>query len=1066
MDSWVPPQHPQPQGRHTGWTEGHDRRPWREVSHGHPHSRYNSEWFYHQYYDPRAGPLPWPDANVQYHHPVYHPRLQDYTRPNSRAEYYESSYPNQPHSRQGYEELCWNSVENYTHESYQRYLQALHSERDPRQTWGNQASYQGQDYNRDYHCEEGGGFAVCDGVPPIRSKKPDIHEDSYKSKKDYPYNARNGSPWQTMQIWDEFQDNLLVNVNVPAHQLPLPEEPSLLQYKDSGFSSSCCELSQYMYNASNHYEVALAKDWSPILAVEDFSATYHPVAPQKFSVPHVPVCFGAGGKLVRGCPSYPAEGQLSLVEIHSLEDILHDTAEQEAMRVFPGPLIREDLHKLDVMTFCQRRAAMGYDLASDRGKDSTLLWKLLFLLCRQNGSMVGSDTAELLMQDCHHREKYKRQEPAANLMNLTDEEWLVQGYGTQDLLTGEMVASASTSEQIVEKFTKLLFYGRKKEALGWAMRNQLWGHALFLSSKMDLRTYFWVLNGFTSTLAINDPLQTLFQLLSGRIPQASLCCGDEKWGDWRPHLAVILSNQVGNAELNHRAIITMGETLAGKGLTEAAHFCYLTVNIPFGHYGVKTDRMVLLGSSQSQKFSQFAKSECIHQTEIFEYCQLLRCPQAFIPSFQIYKLIYASRLADYGLAAQALHYCEGVGIALLAQNENIYPVLLEQVIKLAEQLKLSDPRLLERPEQEVALEPDWLIELRARRQQWEVDDLPSAKSIQPELSRASGSIPDLAHFESVQSQGCWEDQGQHPPSHLPPVAATPYHPGMDQKSHSHSASKHPVDTIAGPETFLSGIDQDSMSSPGENPDHFSSYVYQPAEGAVESHGPGDEENILDHENTLNARIRTVSESSTVSIVEEIPESLEGTGEEVTSRKTSVEETDDQAKASSFGWFRWFQSKSNKDVKPSRKVPDVPLDNTAPDFQVQGMLMVAVAIDGRCFRWSEDPYIYGVHGRYHIWELCDGIHRWFMASQASDAITGSVQKHRAPKWTKPEVDLLHQLTVKKAEPAMGWGSGMLQGPPVKDRPASSQPVLSGIAQHIALAWQMDDPRSSSGSRVHQ
>lgn len=38
-------------------------------------------------------------------------------------------------------------------------------------------------------------------------------------------------------------------------------------------------------------------------------------------------------------------------------------------------------------------------------------------------------------------------------------------------------------------------------------------------------------------------------------------CGDAKWGDWRPHLAVLLSNKVGDMELNHRAIITMGDSL-------------------------------------------------------------------------------------------------------------------------------------------------------------------------------------------------------------------------------------------------------------------------------------------------------------------------------------------------------------------------------------------------------------------------------------------------------------------------------------------------------------------------
>lgn len=36
---------------------------------------------------------------------------------------------------------------------------------------------------------------------------------------------------------------------------------------------------------------------------------------------------------------------------------------------------------------------------------------------------------------------------------------------------------------------------------------------------------------------------------------------------------------------------------AGKGLVEAAHFCYLVAHVPFGHYTVKTDHLALLGSS-------------------------------------------------------------------------------------------------------------------------------------------------------------------------------------------------------------------------------------------------------------------------------------------------------------------------------------------------------------------------------------------------------------------------------------------------------------------------------------
>ncbi|NXE65417.1 SC16B protein, partial [Calcarius ornatus] len=247
------------------------------------------------------------------------------------------------------------------------------------------------------------------------------------------------------------------------------------------------------------------------------------------------------------------------------------------------------------------------------------------------------------------------------------------------------------------------------EALVWAMRNQLWGHALFLSSKMDPRTYSWVLTGFTSTLATNDPLQTLFQLMSGRIPQAALCCGDATWGDWRPHLAVMLSNKVGDTELNHRAIVTMGDTLASKGAVEAAHFCYLMADVPFGYFGAKTDRMALLGSSHRQAFSQFARTEAIQRMEIFEYCQQLRQPESFLLPFQVvYKLLYASRLADHGLSAQALQYCELVATALLHHGPAAHPVLAQQVVRVS--LPLLHPNLGVIPAQEL-LGWEWLAAL-------------------------------------------------------------------------------------------------------------------------------------------------------------------------------------------------------------------------------------------------------------------------------------------------------------------------------------------------------------------
>lgn len=50
------------------------------------------------------------------------------------------------------------------------------------------------------------------------------------------------------------------------------------------------------------------------------------------------------------------------------------------------------------------------------------------------------------------------------------------------------------------------------------MNEGLWGHALFLASKLDKRTHASVMTRFANSLPPYDPLQTLYQLHSGRVP--------------------------------------------------------------------------------------------------------------------------------------------------------------------------------------------------------------------------------------------------------------------------------------------------------------------------------------------------------------------------------------------------------------------------------------------------------------------------------------------------------------------------------------------------------------------
>ena len=67
------------------------------------------------------------------------------------------------------------------------------------------------------------------------------------------------------------------------------------------------------------------------------------------------------------------------------------------------------------------------------------------------------------------------------------------------------LVSQDTQEVSMDKFKSYLLHGNKAEGLEYA-----------IASKMDQKTYAGVMTRFASGLAINDPLQTLYQLMSFR----------------------------------------------------------------------------------------------------------------------------------------------------------------------------------------------------------------------------------------------------------------------------------------------------------------------------------------------------------------------------------------------------------------------------------------------------------------------------------------------------------------------------------------------------------------------
>ncbi|XP_069560050.1 protein transport protein Sec16B [Brachyistius frenatus] len=633
----------------------------------------------------------------------------------------------------------------------------------PQSHWDHRASYGYYDYYRGQH-----GLQDAGELGPQSLWRADQH-----------YERTNKQEHQGCLYTEEYRDDPGTD---SSQHYPMDnpsrdnEEKSsyslwtLESSKNSGLSSSSYELSQYMNEAEHSDPVPQP--------THKFDGEHGPVhqmsAPLKYSIPHAVVSFGPAGQLIRVTPGLLMQENVSQLEIHSLEVILSETREQQEMRNFPGPLTREDLHKVDAIEFANQRAAacMKDEKLHDKSS-AVLLWNLLILLYRQNGQIVGSDIAELLMQGSHSDGSWESDAPTLIDFNddMTAEASPCQG---DDLLSGNLSSfTPETSEKALQSYTQLLLAGRKKEALESAMTSGLWGHAFFLASKMGNRSYMTVLNRFTSQIMACDPLQTLFQLLSGRTPAVATCCGNEKWGDWKPHLAVMLSNETGDPAIQHKAIVTMGDTLASRGLIYAAHVCYMTASVPFGVFTQKAERLVLLGSSHKQSFENFATNSAIHCTELYEYCQTLGGKCFSVPFFQVYKLLYASRLVDFGLSSQALHYCEVVGQTLLRQKEPFF-VLTGEVIKLSQRLTYSDGQFTDAG---TGQEPGWLKLLHARHHSMQTGSFDRTETYPP-----TPEISALAHEDSkVSSDYLNRDIQSHDPGLL-------YHRGTkDQENPVHQA---------------------------------------------------------------------------------------------------------------------------------------------------------------------------------------------------------------------------------------------------------------------------------------
>ncbi|GBM11819.1 Protein transport protein Sec16A [Araneus ventricosus] len=503
------------------------------------------------------------------------------------------------------------------------------------------------------------------------------------------------------------------------------KDPNSSHYREPDIDSNESEISSY--NLEQKYYGDSQNEMSNI--EDQISTPSSRLTPVKFSYAHPIARFSPGGLLITGIPCQASTMPAMPIRIQTMQALREDEESFQELKNHQGPLIRGLTHKNDVIEFCNQKIKSIKSLEDIVDRDSyILLWELMVLLLRQNGSVAGSDIAELLLRDHEILRPSLPLRPAVDTPQGEHSPADVNDSSSQShagdasspdegivVLSDKTLLNTSHTvdvDKLTRKFREFLLFGHKKDALEWAMKHGLWGHALFLASKMDVRTYANVMTRFANSLALNDPLQTLYQLMSGRQPLAVTNVADKKWGDWRPHLAMILSNPSGQPDVDSRSITTLGDTLASKGCLCAAHFCYIMAQVDFGTYEQKNSKLVLLAADHSLPFEEFASNEAVQLTEIYEYAQSLANPNYMLVHLQLYKFLYALRLVEHGFLEEALHYCEIIS-AKVQEHPHLFQLdFISEVYKLATQLKYHDPHFLRgQGEFEDQEDPDWMKNL-------------------------------------------------------------------------------------------------------------------------------------------------------------------------------------------------------------------------------------------------------------------------------------------------------------------------------------------------------------------
>lgn len=393
---------------------------------------------------------------------------------------------------------------------------------------------------------------------------------------------------------------------------------------------------------------------------------------------------------------------------------------------FPGPL-KSKSRKKDILEWLGRgieQLSQEYipispnqalEDSRKRHEEKVLLWKVLQVLVEYDNTIDGNTTAEKAVRNILSPEVVSGES--------TGQQSYESNLPLRSISRSSISKKPSSTEdpEALEGLRKHLLHGEREKAVWHAVDQRLWGHAMLISSTLSSDIWKKVIQEFVrhevKTYGENtESIAALYDIFAGNwedsidelVPpsaRAGLQMVSKNAGPgptknaldgldrWRETLSLILGNRTPE---DGKALVALGQLLAGYGRIEAAHICYLFAKsmASFGGPNDAQISIVLLGADHlHQPFDYNRDLDSVLLTEIYEFAVTTLSPSASLtsmPHLQAHKLHHAMLLADYGYRDQAQQYCDIIQIALKSTTKlspYYHTLLFEAVEDLSARLK-------------------------------------------------------------------------------------------------------------------------------------------------------------------------------------------------------------------------------------------------------------------------------------------------------------------------------------------------------------------------------------------